>query len=76
MIGPFGRPGLAATLRQHCSQMTQRPGIQRLAKVGAPGLVNFATAVDYLTKPVEGCNDLHRCHHNTQACKSDIKLCV
>ena len=24
MIGPFGRQGLAATLRQHCPQMTQR----------------------------------------------------
>ena len=24
MIGPFGRPGPAATLRQHCPQMTQR----------------------------------------------------
>ena len=26
MIGPFGRLGAAATLRQHCPQMTQRPG--------------------------------------------------
>ena len=24
MIGPFGRQGLAATIRQHCPQMTQR----------------------------------------------------
>ena len=24
MIGPFGRQGLAATLRQYCPQMTQR----------------------------------------------------
>ena len=26
MIGPSGRQGPAATLRQHCTQMTQRPG--------------------------------------------------
>ena len=25
MIGPLGRPWLAATLRQQCPQMTQRP---------------------------------------------------
>ena len=27
MIGPLGRQGPAATLGQHCPQMTQRPGI-------------------------------------------------
>ena len=27
MIGPLGRLGAAATLGQHCPQMTQRPGI-------------------------------------------------
>ena len=27
MIGPLGRLGAAAILRQHCPQMTQRPGI-------------------------------------------------
>ena len=27
MIGPLGRLGAAATLRQHCPQITQRPGI-------------------------------------------------
>ena len=27
MIGPLGRKGPAATLRQHCPQMTQRPGM-------------------------------------------------
>ena len=26
MIGPFGRHGPAATLRQHCTQMTRKPG--------------------------------------------------
>ena len=26
MIGPLGRPGAAANLRQHCPQMTQWPG--------------------------------------------------
>ena len=26
MIGPLGRLGAAVTLRQHCPQMTQRPG--------------------------------------------------
>ena len=26
MIGPLGRLGEAATLGQHCPQMTQRPG--------------------------------------------------
>ena len=29
MIGLFGRLGAAATLRQHCPQMTQRPGNQQ-----------------------------------------------
>ena len=29
MIGPLGRQGPAATLRQYCPQMTQRPGTTR-----------------------------------------------
>ena len=39
MIGPLGRLGAAATLRQHCPQMTQRPGIALAAQSGARNLM-------------------------------------
>ena len=38
MIGPLGRLGAAATLGQHCPQMTRRPGKTRFGpKIPATG---------------------------------------
>ena len=34
MVGPFGRQGPADTLRQHCPQMTRRPGSRNVLDFG------------------------------------------
>ena len=44
MIGPFGRQGPAATLRQHCPQMTQR----RCTLYGVTLTHDFCSADDSL----------------------------
>ena len=48
MIGPFGRQGPAATLGQHCPQMTRRPGMYL---IGEP-LVELVGRVEHEPLPL------------------------
>ena len=68
MIGLLGRQGAAATLGQHCTQMTQRPGKRILAQ-SFPSLYTLPDAhhvIQSLTRPILGWREIAADHISSE----------